>query len=243
MQSQITNKMKKLTDIIKENEGSNFYSYKVTLNISGLVNAMDEGSAGEEVDKEMDVVMEAIDNTGMGINNDGYTIVSIDSALDKNSKKVIDNNKVLESLIDADREGEFYQYAQSIVQMILKAEGEVYEGIQERNFVFKEIIKQLQQQITTEDFNDEEEYSLEKLKQNGIEKGVFVTEPEQIIVDELYCIVDVHNGFWTGGWKFAGKQDGFFKFTDALHNSTDTFEFTDNQMSYLIDRHLIAKQK
>lgn len=113
--------MKKLTDIIKENTGTNIYSYKVKLDISGLVHAENEGAAGEEVDKEMDVIMGAISETGIGVSSDTYNIESIELSLGTDHSESIDNNKILESL-DADREGELHIFAQQIAEQLLSRE-------------------------------------------------------------------------------------------------------------------------
>lgn len=112
--------MKKITDIIKENISTNIYSYSVKLDIKGNVHAENEGAAGEEVDKEMDVIMAAISETGIGASAENYEIENIELALNGNSNNVaeqIDNNKVLESL-DSDRKGELYVLGQQIADTI-----------------------------------------------------------------------------------------------------------------------------
>ncbi len=146
--------MKKITDIIKENIGTNVYSYKVKLDISGLVHAENEGSAGEEVDSEMDVVMAAISETGMGIACDTYNIENIELSLGTDHSESIDNNKVLESL-DADREGELHILATQIIN-ILKTQ-DVDINSEELDFVIARIKKEFK---TSEPESHQRKYSV-----------------------------------------------------------------------------------
>lgn len=146
--------MKKLTDLINESL-NNKYKFTASVQVEGLVSAENEGSAGEEADKQIDLMQHTLDTYGGQVKVISHQIDDITEFKGTGGTfESIDNNKVLESL-DADREGELYQYAQSIVQMILNAEGEVYEGFEERKFVIDEIVRQFNEQITTETSDDD----------------------------------------------------------------------------------------
>lgn len=60
--------MKKLSDLINENENNKMFKYVVDVKIEGTVKAGSEGDAGELVDKEIDAIDGVVD----------YKIVSID---------------------------------------------------------------------------------------------------------------------------------------------------------------------
>lgn len=48
--------MRKLSDLIKENESTKCFKYNATVTVEGSVYAENEGSAGEMVDKNMDEI-------------------------------------------------------------------------------------------------------------------------------------------------------------------------------------------
>lgn len=74
--------MKKLSDLINENENNKMFKYVVDVKIEGTVKAGSEGDAGELVDKEIDAIDGVVD----------YKIVSIDET----------ENTVEESIINDD---------------------------------------------------------------------------------------------------------------------------------------------
>jgi hypothetical protein len=129
--------MKKFTDFVKENEMTKMYHYDVHLLVEGLVHAFDEGQAGEEVDKEIDVLSDAISKTGVGAQMRGYTIKEIKEVLNPNTGE----NKVLESL-DADREGELFNAGDKALEQIAPILAE-FDG-EELDYVINHILAGMQ---------------------------------------------------------------------------------------------------
>src|ERR1039457_6827463 len=64
--------MKTLSEIIKENEESKKFSYKLNVVISGTVDATSESNAGETVDQVVDTIVVQDGQV------DDYTMVSVD---------------------------------------------------------------------------------------------------------------------------------------------------------------------
>lgn len=61
--------MRKFTDAVNENETLKTYKYTATIKTEGLVEAHDEGEAGELADKEMDVASGLINVASYTIDN------------------------------------------------------------------------------------------------------------------------------------------------------------------------------
>ena len=61
--------MKKLSNLVIENNTLMTYKYTASINIEGTVNAHSEGDAGELIDKEIDVIGENTTITNYTINN------------------------------------------------------------------------------------------------------------------------------------------------------------------------------
>lgn len=70
--------MKKLSELIQENENQKQYKYTAKVDIQGYVIALDEGVAGELVDQ-------AIDELSQHVNVENYEIISIDEAENTNN--------------------------------------------------------------------------------------------------------------------------------------------------------------
>lgn len=114
--------MRKLTDIIKESLNSKF-KYTASVKFEGYVAAENEGAAGEEADKAIDLMQHTLDTYNGGhIKMVDYTIVNLEEFKGGSTGigENIDNNKILESL-DADREGELYLIAEGLKDQIMAA--------------------------------------------------------------------------------------------------------------------------
>lgn len=166
-----------------------------------------------------------------------------------NENKVEDNNKVLEA-IDTQRTAELYELAGNISGKI----GEMLATPltnEEMSFVIGKIKADLDDFMDNyegESFEDKGEdinfqipsYNTSNLEEHNIKLGELITQPEQLVVDNLYCIADDER--WTGGWLFTGKHGNIFVFTDSLMQSGDTYEFTDSLLLDMLEKGKIALQ-
>lgn len=62
--------MRKLSDLIKENESTKKFKYNATVTVEGSVFAENEGNAGELIDKEMDTVQGMVNYEIINIEED-----------------------------------------------------------------------------------------------------------------------------------------------------------------------------
>lgn len=166
--------MKKLTDIIKENNLFVQFKYSAKINISGTVAAENEGAAGEQVDKDIDVIVDHLNKLQNNLSDGTYEIIDIE---EKNSiTESIDNNKVLESL-DADREGELHIFAQQIAEQLLSRE--------ELEFLIKRISIEFKQNSNDLHSNDIDDPSENRIILN-MENVHTVPEATHVITEQDY---------------------------------------------------------
>lgn len=168
--------MKKLTDIIKENNLFVQFKYSAKINISGTVAAENEGAAGEQVDKDIDVIVDHLNKLQNNLSDGTYEIIDIE---EKNSiTESIDNNKVLESL-DADRQGELYVLGQQIAETIQSEHLRDYSG-EELRFLIGRISSALEEIVD----KDEDETQTTKKLELTLDNVNSVPEADHILTAE-----------------------------------------------------------
>jgi hypothetical protein len=99
--------MKKFSDLINENENLKKYKFVANLKVEGTVEAFDEGSAGEEVDKEIDQMTQYVTNVTT------YEIESIDEM------QMLEENVVIEKpLLNEDPEVQIDKEIKDIFDLV-----------------------------------------------------------------------------------------------------------------------------
>ncbi len=174
--------MRKLSDLIKESEGSKTYKALVTVKIEVTVVASSEGDAGYKIDAEVEKIPGFI----------SHDIEEIEETQDKaiNQDLSFDEN-------DAPKTP----------------------------------------------------YGTEHLEEQGASIGNYVMSTDDLMRDEIYCIVDLGLNEWNGGYKFVGTSTEslnqiVYTFEDTLgspaQESPEIFEFTEDEMQEMIDLKQIA---
>lgn len=116
--------MRKLSDIIKENESNKEFKYSATVKVEGTVIAASEGEAGELVDKEMDTIPGMIN----------YEIDNIASANGVDEKKINESSHITTIIEELKNHGIFVSWASNIAKAIKNLNAETDQSIDNNTF-------------------------------------------------------------------------------------------------------------
>lgn len=165
-----------------------------------------------------------------------------------NENKVVENNdKIIES-IDTERMSLVHEIAGEVIQYMNNFVADRKLNEEEKNMLVQTIIDDMNNEfeengeLSNDDDVVESGYGTSHLKKQGVSLGKILTEVEELVAGETYCIVDLGLNAWNGGYTWLRKDGTNFVFQDELSGPTEPKDiiYSEEDMSEMIENGQIA---